>query len=125
MKKYKLIKIYPGSPPLNSIIENWMYTYDISKEKDYWQEIVDKDYEILSFSTEHLNQIVHFNGHKTIRFSGYISDFTVEDLIKNRNFKIHSVKRPKDNIIFTIGDYVQEGRIINIIIKKDLIYLEI
>ena len=41
MKKYKLVKIYPGSPPLNSIVENWMYTYDISKEKEHWQEIVE------------------------------------------------------------------------------------
>jgi len=96
MKRYKLIKTYPGSPELGTIVMNGIIgvnkgnpnlSFDGSRRlKDYelphkypefWEEIVEKDYEIISY--------------------GY--DITLRSYIK-------SVKRLSDGEIFTIGDII-------------------
>jgi hypothetical protein len=122
MKRYKLIQTYPNSPKLNSIAyfgnhglsglcyqvkDTEIHRFDkitVESNPKFWEKI--EDYEILSFSSYHLNQIVFFKGEKTIRFSGYFSDFTREDLLSNNNFKIHSVKRFRDNRVFTLEDKI-------------------
>ena len=43
-KKYKLIKEYPGSPELGIIAEE---RYVMKDQPEYWEEVVEKDYEIL------------------------------------------------------------------------------
>ena len=48
--KYILKKEYPGSPKLGNIIDNlendWIENYP-----EFWEEVVEKDYEILSYIT--------------------------------------------------------------------------
>lgn len=90
MKKYKLIKEYPGSPNINLVVVlrekkdfyiddegNGFYHLSYSRGEveqypEYWQEVKEKEYEILSFTCN----------------------------------KIHSVKRLSDGEVFTIGDKV-------------------
>jgi len=43
MKKYKLIKEYPGSPKVGDIVKG----YGRDSWSEYWEEVVEKDYEIL------------------------------------------------------------------------------
>ena len=94
--KYKLIKTYPGSPKLGTILTHEELQY--CNWNEYYQEVVEKDYEILSVIT---------NNNKFIE-KVYNQDATIEPY-----WKIHSVKR-KDGEIFTIGDIVtNKGEIIN------------
>lgn len=74
MKKYKLIKKYPGFSELGTIIECQDGTSYYSKNPEYWEEVLAPDYEIL-----------------------------VRKLV-NENSLIHSVKRLSDGEVFTIGD---------------------
>jgi hypothetical protein len=127
MKKYKLIKTYPGSPELGYVItvNNTHTTTYYSKYSEFWQEIVEKDYEILSFKS--------YNGLTTLRKNGryvveYVSDSqlplqgtdtdglgaTLDEMLTHREFKgytIHSVKRLSDGEIFTVGDKIETGLI--------------
>ena len=106
--KYRLIKIYPGSPKLNTIIDDETTTFGVSFSKtnlssienypEFWQEIVEKDYEILS-----LARLCSIKP-KITDVSDY-SDGYIEALLKYDKARIHSVKR-KDGEIFTIGDKV-------------------
>ena len=100
MKNYRLIKEYPGSPKLGHIDElnktghnnQGEYVqamYD--RNPEFWQEVVKKDYEILSVIT---------NNNKFIE-KVYNQDATIEPY-----WKIHSVKRLSDGEIFTIGDII-------------------
>ena len=88
MKKYKLIKEYPGSPKLGFIVFdriNGMYhnietgnmygSQHIENQSEYWEEVVEKDYEIL----------------KSCPIEG----------------TIHSVKRLSDGEVFTLGDKIK------------------
>lgn len=107
MKKYKLIKEYPGSPKIGAIAKSdkidYVYYYlekdshtgigssIIENNPEFWKEVVEKDYEILSVIT---------NNNKFIE-KVYNQDATIEPY-----WKIHSVKRLSDGEIFTIGDKV-------------------
>lgn len=123
MRKFKLIKTYPGSPKLHSIVEvkpdgyidwnvnsnennptNYIHNSAMEQYKEYWEEVVEKDYEILSFINVN-NKIYelrpdgrYFNDE--LKYNDY--KYCLEVL------KIHSVKR-KDGEIFTIGDKVQDS----------------
>ena len=99
--KYILKKEYPGSPKLGNTIDNlendWIENYP-----EFWQEVVEKDYEILSFINVN-NKIYelrldgrYFNDE--LKYNDY--KYCLEVL------KIHSVKRLSDSQIFTIGDKV-------------------
>ena len=67
MKKYKLIKEYPGSPELGTSIDmvtpDTYFTYHNSKPiqlkdyPEYWEEVVEKDYEILTITPSDKNTI--------------------------------------------------------------------
>ena len=134
LKKYRLIKTYPGSPELSTeIIEtkinslcpvNECYinrktfmligydSFEIKNPENYpefWEKVVEKDYEILC--------IKHKKSKCFYRNSIDLRNLNLYD--------IHSVKRLSDGIIFKIGDYIEEGIIINIIIKNFKIYLDI
>ena len=88
--KYILKKEYPGSPKLGNIIDNlendWIENYP-----EFWKLVVEKDYEILSVIT---------NNNKFIE-KVYNQDATIEPY-----WKIHSVKRLSDSIVFKVGDEV-------------------
>lgn len=95
--KYILKKEYPGSPKLGNTIDNlendWIENYP-----EFWELVVEKDYEILSVIT---------NNNK------FIEKVYNQDVIIEPYWKIHSVKRLSDGEIFTIGDKVVNGNIIN------------
>ena len=78
MKKYKLIKEYPGSTELGTI----KTTQNVSIEGEYpefWEEVIEKDYEILSMCD------YKFNIYSVKRLSdGEV--FTIGDRIKNTNY---------------------------------------
>jgi hypothetical protein len=126
MKKYKLIKKLPfeNSPEIGYISEphstqkdnahywnhNWFHPKDFP---EFWEEVVEKDYEILSFKQnsriEDLWEAVDITNEKFARKSGQMfctSPYTLEEILNNPLYSIHSVKRLSDGEIFTIGDKI-------------------
>ena len=98
MKKYKLIKKYPGCGyKLNQIIETdviWVNNTKIYL-KDYpenWEKVVEKDYEILSFK----------NKLGTIYPCGNQHESNIKNQL--RESEIYSVKRLSDGEVFTVDD---------------------
>lgn len=78
--KYILKKEYPGSPKLGNIIDNlendWIENYP-----EFWEEVVEKDYEILSMKCNK-SSLLHFNNVES----------SINFMLKN-DYSIHSVKR--------------------------------
>jgi len=109
MKKYKLIKEYPDSPKLGTITKvsnkNIPVWYNVGNWEEFWQEIVDKDYEILELACKNHNDtyILHENG--LYGFKGEDGHGVLEHVIKYFPI-IKSVKRLSDGEIFTVGDSV-------------------
>jgi uncharacterized protein YuzE len=103
MNKYKLIKEYPGSPKLGFIYDPETiaskeygqsahilssYPSIVTGNQEFWEEIIEKDYEILVLK------------HKENKcFYTKIIDFRNLD-----KYDIHSVKRLSDGEMFTVGD---------------------
>lgn len=122
MVNYKLVKTYPGSPELGTIVNksyiknsNRDFTcIDITNSPEYWEKVEEKDYEILSFTNIKSKDIVYAkNGMCSI--PGYKKD-TIENVIKSLSYInacIHSVKRLSDGEIFTIGDKVKQSNVIH------------
>jgi hypothetical protein len=115
MRKFKLIKEYPGSPKLNTVVmvhgecvnyEKIVTSLDglpsyksLINSPEYWEEIKEKEYEILSF--QGINDSIIYNKENT--GTDWYKYFNNE----HKNIlKIHSVKRLSDGEIFTIGDKV-------------------
>jgi len=94
-EQYKLIKVYPGSPELGFILEQKSGSVDANKYPEFWEKVVEKDYEILTILNNN-NDIFPYLTNKSC----------IEYLAKS-GFKIHSVKRLSDGEIFTIGDKVE------------------
>lgn len=123
MKKYKIIKTYPGSDKLGTVItldkngECWttpqlVVESDCKNNPEFFEEIIQKDYEILSFiCTENLHTTVISKGTilcktENSKFeNGIIEDVEV-NLLKYPHWKIFSIKRKSDNEVFSIGDNV-------------------
>lgn len=101
MKKYKLIKEYPGSLKLGSIAtatggdDLWKGSIYYDKYPEYWEEVVEveKDYEILSYLKEGSTTCT-----TTKRRGG---------IYHEQYWNIHSVKRLSDGEIFTLGDKIK------------------
>ena len=102
--KYILKKEYPGSPKLGNIIDNlendWIENYS-----EFWEEVVEKDYEILSFIVNQdfralrKGEIVN-KERPADRFRGYnISAGDTKGLLELSHWSIHSVKRISDGEI--------------------------
>lgn len=119
MAKYKLIKIYPKSPPLGTIVEvgnDGYLTYrmrnDYNQEmtsihksvlteySEFWEEVVEKDYKILSLS------LAGPYNHRISNVSND-SDKYICGLLACKGNYIHSVKRLSDGEIFTVGDKIE------------------
>jgi len=52
MKKFKLIKTYPGSPELGAEVDFTGFkqlTQQAIEYPEFWEQVVEKDYEILSY----------------------------------------------------------------------------
>lgn len=130
MKKYELIKEYPGSPKIGTVVNN-LENDTISAYPEFWKEVsdFDKNYEIMSFkiSTNNGNtwSITRriSNGrflHESIDenelpienafndgYGAYEEDMYNEYDEPDDIIIINSVKRLSDGKIFTIGDIVQ------------------
>ena len=104
MKRYKLIKEFPGSPKLGTIWDE--RSTDCPKYPEFWELIVKKDYEILSL----------FEGKFIYPCDKYSKDF-INQLFNTLGVSIHSVKR-KDGEVFTIGDKVSNEYVNNYTINK-------
>ena len=96
MKKYKLIKQYPGSLKLGSIATSiggddlWKGSIYYDKYPEYWEEVVEveKDYEILRYYSIENPSIGRTTCNSKL----------------NDTYNIYSVKRLSDGEVFTIGD---------------------
>lgn len=99
-KKYRLIRKYPNSPELGTIvkIDSKQETGYYSENKEFWEEVIEKEYEILSFKSIKGNIVS-------------LSYFSCEsNFIGNNIWKIHSIKR-NDGEIFTIGDIAKQSNV--------------
>jgi len=114
LKKYRLIREYPGSPDLGTIIsfeKEINVSPDVTWYPEFWEEVIEKDYEILSYcqkttpnciTTKRKNGLFLNRIHKTdvgIYDENYTTRLNIWD--------IHSVKRLSDGEIFTIGDILE------------------
>ena len=121
--KYILKKEYPGSPKLGTIINDSKTTLGISYYEnckgfienypEFWELVVEKDYEILELSLQRSIK------HQIVSALENSEDYTISLLSCNGN-KIHSVKRLFDGEIFTIGDKIDF--VINSNLRKDTIH---
>jgi len=124
MSKYKLIKNYPGSGIVvgkildftntnEIIIENtdgFTYTYclgDCQLYPEFWELVVEKDYEILSFVHDGSHGVPL--GFKINITNGWLESYDRQVLplshyLESSCWKINSVKRLSDGGIFTIND---------------------
>jgi hypothetical protein len=109
MKQYRLIKEYPGSPGLNTIVEKIKNSgssfykienantavpdYHVENNPEFWEEVVEKDYEILSYIKK---------GSTTCTTTKRRGGENHEEF-----WNIHSVKRLSDGEVFTIGDLIK------------------
>jgi hypothetical protein len=105
--KYKLIKRYPGSDPVGTIVtgygkDGWYSkgagdkTYDwtlVVYNPEFWEEVIEKDYEILSYIKK---------GSTTCTTTKRRGGENHEEF-----WNIYSVKRLSDGEVFTIGDTVR------------------
>jgi hypothetical protein len=112
MKKYKLIKEYPGSPILGSFTEgtsesgksckvirpdgitfsNSFGWYWVENYPEFWELVIEKDYKVLSMKCN-ISGCFHSNNCES----------SIDFMLENK-YSIHSVKRLSDGEIFTIGD---------------------
>lgn len=118
MKQYKLIRIYPGSPVIGtkiSAIGSSSVEYFDEKSRfvisrpnehpEFWEEIVEKDYEILSFD-KGSTKIDKNKLWLSFKTNGTNTRINESEMIK-RNHLIHSIKRLSDGEIFTIGEIIE------------------
>lgn len=103
--KYKLIKEYPGSRKIGYISDcctsvnsehyldgNW---FDPALYPEYWEKVVEKDYEVLQYMGIYNKSIL-----------GYGDPFVLNSSIpwEHKNLEIYKIKRLSDGEILTIGD---------------------
>ena len=111
MKKYKLIKKYPGvNLEVGDIVEyiipssGTIYQYYCVKKSigisgvlpedypEFWGEVIKKEYEIMTVKIDNHNIGIVING--------------TFNLIPAEKYKIHSIKRLSDGQVFKLGDKV-------------------
>ena len=102
MKKFKHRKTGEIATYKDGVLKSSGFSVEIGVEPSskYWEEIIEKDYEILS-----LARFCSIKP-KITDVSDY-GDGYIEALLKCDNARIHSVKRLSDSKIFTIGDNIQ------------------
>lgn len=139
MKRYKLKKWYPSLPkgwetgiilclkdktrgysPCNGdYLSLKLDKNEVEQNPEFWEEIVEKDYEILSFYYKNVagkgdNYVdPDYIWYETYKGSGLwsrkgnvTSPYTINELLNHNSFRIHSIKRLSDSQIFTIGDRI-------------------
>ena len=123
MRKFKLIKEYPGSVALGNEVANvgnnkneyyyrghWSVAYP-NEFPEFWEEVIEKNYEILSFISISTNSIGKPstklpNGKHIWKDDEIYNETPESQYLNNTDYTIYSVKRLSDGKIFTIGDRV-------------------
>ncbi len=120
--QYKLIKKYPGSPELGTIVENrygaiycvkttfiWSSSdvdyFDkmVTNQPEFWEKVVKLDYEILEFTSKYSGCVAIKNKKGTYDSDNFFNMGESILLSDNRSI-ITKVKRLSDGEIFTVGD---------------------
>jgi hypothetical protein len=123
MRKFKLIKLYPGSPKLGTVLtpkvdrdnnntDNFYWEgswFNPNKFTEYWEEVIEPTFQIISFSSNRWSTglaILSPDGHYSTDRCGWPLKEMLEVgfCVKSGDIKIHSVKRLSDGEVFTIGD---------------------
>lgn len=116
MKKYTLIKPYPNSLEVGTEViwgnhgltgecyearvKAGIFRYSketIENNPEFWQEVIEEDYEILSM-------LLYYNMGRPC--NTVVNTCSQSMLDNPNNYKIHSVKRLSDGLIVTVGDNV-------------------
>lgn len=126
MKKYKLIKEYPGSPEIgeifiadnsiNAVFKSKYYpgiilNYIDVENTEFFEEIKEKEYKITAFKSNSnitdlwIKDINKGEAYWSRRGKNTIP-YTTEEILTNKNYNIYSVKRLSDNIEFKIDDKI-------------------
>jgi len=129
MKKFKLIKTYPGSPKVGTVLapkvdkENpstnnyywegsWFNPNDFC---EFWEEVFEQNYEIVARKIRS-GAIVEYEKGIAVRRSdglgveGTVSlEFALQNIYCSRGTSLHSVKRLSDGEVFTVGDCFDAG----------------
>ena len=111
----------------DGVLKSGIYCVEIGVEpsSQYWQEIIENKYEILSYYFKNISgkgdyyvdpTYIWYETHKgNGRWSrqGHVTKpYTTEEISNHNGYGIHSVKRLSDGEIFTIGDELTEGTIL-------------
>lgn len=120
-KEYRLIKEYPGSPKkgVTTTFKKGRYYEDnkshrkelVENNPEYWEKVEEKNYEILSYYGGEVGHAIYKLTNCKQGFTPYHSKldvvhdkFSVDYMLGNNTWFIHSVKRSKDGVVFTVGD---------------------
>lgn len=124
MKTYKLKKWYPSlndtwtegmevgqgdrkgryadfSPCASSFVDKRLSYSEVTDNEDFWEEMVKKEYEILSFK----EKVSKYN-IITKDIDGFGIMRTEKGLLQSNMWDIHSIKRLSDGEVFTVGDKI-------------------
>jgi len=117
MKKYKhkktgIIAVKDGASyklEAGNMIPSFIF-----EDTNDWEKVIEKDYEILSFKQnseiEDLWEVVDTLCEKFARKSGQMfctTPYTLEEILNNPLYSIHSIKRLSDGEVFSIGDKIK------------------
>ena len=122
MKKYKLIKPYPNSLEVGTEVtwgnhgltgecyearvKGGIFRFSretIENNPEFWQEVEQLGYEILTFSDNVIPGILYVKRSNGKYGAG---GFSVEDCLNKYENSIYSVKRLSDGLVVTVGDNV-------------------
>tara|TARA_R110000850_G_scaffold237563_1_gene362259 strand:+ start:20 stop:778 length:759 start_codon:yes stop_codon:yes gene_type:complete len=139
MKKYKLIKVYPGSPKIDFIVTFktgydhvsvatseagvgcYLHLDNCKTFPENWEEIIEKDYEILSFKENNPGCNKVFKADSQLKDRFCLEDgkkpFYSSEILIDLKLDIYSIKRLSDNVQFKIGDYTNKCKILSINIE--------
>lgn len=114
--KYKLIKTYPGSPKLGTVVvyQNNLNQYirkdifsinnykkDLVEDNpEFWEEVIDKNYEVISYMSK--GNILYPKG-AVVDAIMLVNLYCVDSSL----FYVNSVRRLSDGEVFTLGDRVK------------------
>lgn len=109
MKRFRLIKKFPKSPELDTILEEKdLEDFEVNKFPEFWKEVLEEDYIIESYRLTTIPRLIYTRNIQrnviTYIYNGRtLNNYVIEKL---ENLEIFSVKRVIDQQIFSIGDEV-------------------
>jgi len=123
MKKFKHKKTGEIATYKDGILKSSGFCVEIGIEpsNEFWQEVIEKEYEILSFKHNCGGVFSKSYSKNKTKFSQVPegTEYSEEKLLKDETFEIYSVKRLSDGEVFTIGDNCEFGILTRIFLIKD------